>query len=276
MLIAATWGVNNLFAKLIVEAFPPMYAAGLRFVLTALLLLPLLRWPQGQWRALGLICLLIGPLHFGVQYLGLGMAHDLSPMVVAMQLWIPASVVAAMLLLGERVSGLRLAGIVLSFAGIGVLAFDPSVFTQLAALALIGFAACAYGTGAALVRRNLSLNPIQMQGWIAVISAPFLFGVSAASETGQLEAGSAAPWWVWAMIAFGAIASSIWANAEMFRLVQKYEVSRTTPYVLLSPLIGIGLGVVVLHDPVSPQLWVGGAVALFGVALVALAEQRGR
>ena len=47
--------------------------------------------------------------------------------------------------------------------------------------------------------------------------------------------------WVWVAIAFAGIVSSIGANAMMFRLVQRYEVSRTTPYLLATPVISFTL-----------------------------------
>ncbi|MFZ4070993.1 MAG: DMT family transporter [Caulobacterales bacterium] len=276
VLIASIWGVNNLFAKLIVMHLPPLFAAGVRFAITAAAMVWFMKRPPANWKVLLLICLFIGPLHFGVQNVGLAMAKDLSPMVIGMQLWIPASVAAAALILGERVSWLRGFGLGLSFLGIVVLAFEPNVFAQLDALLLVSIAAIAYGIGAVLVRRHVSINPLQMQGWIAILSAPLLFGASAGAEQGQLVQATAAPWWIWVMIAFGALASSLGANALMFLLVQRYEVARTTPYILASPIIAISLGVAVLHDPVTVQLLAGAALALIGVAIVALAERRGR
>ena len=99
---------------------------------------------------------------------------------------------------------------------------------------------------------------------------------SAAFETGQWQAMKAAPWTIWAAIAFAALASSVVANALMFRLVQRYEVSRTTPFLFLSPVVGVALGVAVLGDPLTWQFLLGAALTLAGVAMVALAERRGR
>jgi O-acetylserine/cysteine efflux transporter len=60
----------------------------------------------------------------------------------------------------------------------------------------------------------------------------------------------------------------------MFRLVQKYEVSRTTPYLLLSPVISFLLAALILGDRITPQIMLGAAATMGGVALVALAERR--
>jgi len=250
----------------------------MRFALVLIALAPWIRLPPRQHLPLLLVMLLcVGPLHFGIQYFGLHLAHDLAPMVVAMQLWAPASVVFAALVLGERVGALRWAGVALAFAGAAFMNFDPAVFAQIVPLALVAGAACMYGLGTVLVRKiGAAADRWVMQTWIAMLAAPTMIAASAALERGQIEAMRAAPWYAWACVAFGAIVSSIVANAFMFRLVQRYEVSRTTPYLLLSPVISFSLAAVVLGDDITARIIAGAAATLAGVALVALAEGRFR
>jgi O-acetylserine/cysteine efflux transporter len=273
-LIAAVWGLNNLFAKIAVDALPPLLAAGLRFAVVLIVLAPMLRLPKVGIGMLALVAVLTGAVHQGIQYFGLAMAHDLAPMVIAMQLWIPASVGFASLWLGERAGPWRLGGIGAAFAGIVAMAADPVVFAQLPALALVAVAAAIYGAAAVLVRRSPPVHPLTYQAWIAAFAAPGLLGASALLEEGQFAAIRIAPWGIWAAILFAGLASSVAANALMFQLVQKYEVSRTTPFLFISPLIGVALGVVVLGDPLTWQFLLGAALTLVGVALVALAERR--
>jgi O-acetylserine/cysteine efflux transporter len=59
----------------------------------------------------------------------------------------------------------------------------------------------------------------------------------------------------------------------MWTMVQRYEVSRTTPFSLHTPVVAIVLGILVLGDPVTSQLLVGGLLALGGVAVVALVKR---
>lgn len=274
--IAVIWGLNNLFAKIAVDAIPPLLAAGLRFAIVLVVLAPLLKPPKAGLGLLALIAVLTGLFHQGVQYAGLALAHDLAPMVIAMQLWIPASVGFAALWLGERAGPWRIAGIGVAFGGIAAMAADPAVLSQWGALGLVAFAAALYGAGAVLVRRAPPLHPLAFQAWIAAFAAPGLLGASAVFERGQWSAVQSAPWTIWAAIAFAALASSVLANALMFRLVQRHAVSRTTPFLFVSPVIGVGLGVTVLGDPVTWQFLLGAALTLAGVALVAMAERRRR
>ena len=60
----------------------------------------------------------------------------------------------------------------------------------------------------------------------------------------------------------------------MFWLVQRREAGRVTPYFLLTPLVSCTIGILFMGDRLTPQLVIGGAATMVGVALVALTEKR--
>jgi O-acetylserine/cysteine efflux transporter len=274
--VAAIWGLNNIAAKIVLLHLPPLLSVGLRFLVVLIGLLPWLRWPSRErWPLLLATLLCVGPVHFGVQYTGLAMAHALAPMLVAMQLWAPASVVFAALLLGERVGGLRWVGVALAFLGAASMNFDPGVLAELLPLSIVALASAIYGLGTVLVRKlGASANPWVLQAWTALLAAPTMLGGSLIFERGRLAAALASPWFVWPLVLFGGVASSIVASALMFRLLQRYEVSRTTPYLLLSPVASFTLAPLVLGDHISARILIGAGATLAGVFLVAVAERR--
>jgi O-acetylserine/cysteine efflux transporter len=212
-------------------------------------------------------------LHFGLQFVGLDMAHDLSPMIIAMQLWIPATVALAAIFLNEKAPLARVLGMAISFVGVAVLVFEPSVWVQMPAFGLVALASVGYAGASIVMRKYGGLDPIQAQAWLAIVTIPTLALTSFATETGQVASlGKATPI-VWFAIIFAAIVSGLVANVGMWTMVQRYEVSRTTPFSLLTPLIAIVLSVIFLGDPVTSQLVIGGALALGGVAVVALVKR---
>lgn len=276
LLIAIIWGVNNVLSMAALDHFPPLLFAGLRFVCTTLALAVFLRIPKGDWRTLLLIAALSGPVHFAFVYAGFAAAEDVTPVVIAAQLWIPFSVGLAALFLGERVGPLRAAGVGLAFLGVAAMGFDPHVFAQGTALILIAIAAFVWACVSILMRRFSAVKPLTLQAWTAVIAFPPLLGASSLTETGQMAALQAAPWWAWGCVVFAGVVSSVGANALLFRLVQRYEVARTTPYLLLTPPISAGLGVAFMGDVITPQIAAGAVIALAGVALCVMAERRSR
>lgn len=273
--IALIWGANNIAAKIAVGGFPPLMAGALRFGVVLIVLAPWLRFPkQKDMKSFLAMLAFTGPVHFGVLYSGLRMADDAAPMVVAMQLWAPASVVFAALMLRESVGPLRWLGVAVAFAGTVSLNFDPAVFAQAGALAVTGLGSSIYGLGAVFMRRVSPMNPWTMQAWVALATAPSLALASFLFERGHAQVLTHTAWQAWAGTLFGALVSSILASTMLFRLVQRYEVSRTTPYLLMTPLVSFAFAAALLGEHITPLIFFGAGLTMAGVALVALAERR--
>jgi O-acetylserine/cysteine efflux transporter len=188
-------------------------------------------------------------------------------------LWIPATVVLAAIFLNEKAPLARVLGMIASLVGISILVFEPSVWAQMPAFGLVALASVGYAGASIVMRKYGGLDPVQAQAWLAIVTIPTLALASFTAETGQVASISKATPIVWFAVIFAAIMSGLVANVGMWRMVQRYEVSRTTPFSLLTPVIAIGMGVAVLGDPVTSQLLVGSAVSLAGVAVVALVKR---
>jgi O-acetylserine/cysteine efflux transporter len=270
VLVATIWGVNGFLTKVALNEMPPLFLSVLRFSIALIVLIPFVKPIGPVWKPMLVVAFLTGPIHFGIQFVGIDMAHDLSPMIIAMQLWIPATVALAALVLKERTSWPRLVGMAISFIGVVVLVFEPSVWVQMPAFGLVATASVAYAGAAIMMRKYGGLDPVQAQVWLAIVTIPTLSLASFATETDQITSLISATPIVWIAIFFAAIMSGLVANVGMWRMVQRHEVSRTTPFTLLTPVIAIGLGIAFLGDPVTAQLIFGGVLALVGVAVVAL------
>jgi O-acetylserine/cysteine efflux transporter len=273
ILIASIWGVNAVLTKVALEVVPPLFLSVVRFGITLAVLLPFIKPLGKMWKPMLAVALLTGPLHFGMQFVGLHMAKDLAPMIIAMQMWIPATIVLAALFLNEKAPLARVIGMLLSLAGVSVLVFEPSVWVQMPAFALVTLASIGYAGASIVMRKYGGLDPIQAQAWLAIVTIPTLALASLATETGQVASLTNATPIIWFAIIFAALISGLVANVGMWTMVQRYEVSRTTPFSLLTPVVAIVLGIVVLGDPVTSQLLVGGLLALGGVAVVALVKR---
>jgi O-acetylserine/cysteine efflux transporter len=273
ILIASIWGVNAVLTKIALGVVPPLFLSVVRFTITLGVLLPFIKPIGRMWKPMLAVALLTGPLHFGLQFVGLNLAHDLSPMIIGMQLWIPATVALAAIFLNEKAPLARVIGMATSFVGVAVLVFEPSVWVQMPAFGLVALASVGYAGASIVMRKYGGLDPVQAQAWLAIVTIPTLAMASFTTETGQIASlGKATPI-IWFAIFFAAIISGLVANVGMWRMVQRYEISRTTPFSLLTPLVAIVLGIVVLGDPVTSQLLAGGLLSLGGVAIVALVKR---
>lgn len=271
--ICVIWGVNNAAAKAATEWLPPMLTGALRFMLAAACLAWFVRPPFPNWKSLLIIVSVGGPLHYGLIYLAFWLAQDVSPVSVATQLWIPFTALFAFLLLGERLSRMALAGLVLAFIGVAWMVLDAHAFLDWDAILVGAAGSAAWALTTVIARRTTSVPPLKMQGLLALVAAPSLLAASMAFEQGQLDALRQAPPLVWGTILWAGLVSSVLATSLVFWLVQRRPAGRVTPYLLATPVVSILIGWGWMGDVLSVQILTGAAITILGVAVVALAER---
>jgi O-acetylserine/cysteine efflux transporter len=134
--ICAIWGFNLVVIKAGVDRMPPIFFSLLRFVVLALAVAPFLRLRRGEMRWLLLASVCSGGLQFALMFLGISISSSMSAVAIAGQLGVPFMTLLSIAILGEQVGWRRWSGILLSFAGVMVIGFNPEVFDSLAGLAL--------------------------------------------------------------------------------------------------------------------------------------------
>jgi O-acetylserine/cysteine efflux transporter len=269
--ICAAWGGNFLASAVALKQIPPFAFTALRLGVVLVCLVPFLRpIPRGQRARVAAIALLNGALHFGLNFVALRVAGDISSVAIALQSYIPMSALFAVWFLGERIGWRTGLGIALAFSGVMVLGFDPLVLDAPAALLFTLAAALTLAIGTTMMRGLRDVDTFMLQAWTAVIGIPVLLVVSGLLEPEAWSAVRAADWRGWAGVAYSGLIASLVGHGLLYWLVQRHPVSQVTPYLLIAPLIAVCLGVLVWGDRPGPKLIIGGAMVLGGVLLVAL------
>lgn len=271
--IIVIWGVNNAAAKVATEVLPPLMVGAMRFLAAGLCLIPFVRPPFPDWKSLLIIVAIGGPLHYGLIYLAFWMAHDVSGVTVATQMWVPFTALFGFLLLGERPTVPALAGLTLAFVGVAWMTMDPHTFQEWPAIVTGVLASACWALVTIVARRTTSIPPLKMQGLLALFTLPSLAFASAFFETGQVEALTSASPLIWASLVWAGIMSSVVATTLLFWLVQRREAGRVTPYLLATPAVSILIGWGLMEDVLTLQILTGVALTMGGVAVVALAER---
>ena len=278
LLICVAWAGNFLTSAYALREIPPFLFTALRFVALGLpLLFWLMRPPPGQWGRLFAVCLCVGVLHFGLSFVALKMAGDLSSPAIVVQSYIPMTALLAWAVLGEKFAWRTGLAIAVSFGGVLVLGFDPLVLDDPVSLVLMLVSALFLAIGTVLMKGLRGIDAFNMQGWTALIAVLPLLGVSAVLEPGAIVALGSVSWVGWVGVAYAAFVSSLLGHGLYYVLVQKHPVAQVTPWLMLVPVLAVGLGIAFWGDRPGPRLFIGGAMVLggvLGVAMRALTKSR--
>ena len=271
LVVCVAWSVNFLTSALALREIPPLLFTALRFAMLAVPLAFFVRRPaDGQWPRLLACCLCIGVLHFGSSFIALRLAGDLSSPAIVLQSYVPMTTLLAWVCLGERFGWRTALAIALSFCGVLVLGFDPLVLDRPEALFTMLVSALMLAVGTVAMKGLRGVGMLSMQGWTALASVLPLLALSAVFEPGAFAALGGASWVGWLGVAYAAFVSSLLGHGLYYVLVRRHPVAQVMPWLLLVPVLAMGLGIAFWGDRPGPRLYLGGAMVLAGVLLIAL------
>lgn len=269
--VCVVWAANNIVSKFVVAhlGVPPMFYAAARFAVVLIAVFPWLRpMPRPRWRMVA-VGLLMGGGTFALVFMGLKTASP-SAVAIVSQLGVPMTTVLSFFMLGERLSGRRLAGIGLTLAGALLVMWDPHGFIISAGLMFIVAASALSSLGAVMMKQMQGVKPLQFQAWVGFSSLLPTVLLSILTEPGQVQAAQAAGWPFVAAALFSGLVVSVLAHTLYYGLIQRYEATLISPLTLMTPLATIALGVVFTHDAFDVRMAAGTALALLGVLVIAL------
>lgn len=251
--------------------FAPFDLVALRLIATALALASVLvfmrpRIPRARELAALAVCAFFGIalynllLSWGLVTLSAGAASFLTNTIPIF------TALLSFVINGERLSGLSLAGMLIAFAGIAILASgQPGGFSfGSGAMLVLGATICS-ALYIVLQRRLVhSFSPLETATWLMLLSAAFLLPFSMPA----IEAAFAAPPAGLLVVLLLAIVPGALGQIAWLRVLKAVPAGRAASLLFLIPPLATVFGVLLLGETVSIQLVAGGAFAIAGVALV--------
>lgn len=275
LFVCAVWALNFLMSALGLREIPPFTFTFLRFAVLLIALSAFIRLPpRDQWPRLASVSLLIGVLHFGLSFLALRLSGDLSSPAIVMQSYVPMTTLLAWWWLGERFGAWTGGAIAISFSGVLVLGLDPYVLARPVALITMLLSSLALAVGTVLMKGLRGIGMPSQQGWMAVFSLLPLLAISLWLEPCALARLPSASAVAWAGVVYAALASSLLGHGLYYQLVQRHPVATMMPWLLLVPVLAVALGVAFWGDRPGPRVYLGGAMVLGGVLVIALRQRR--
>ncbi len=272
-MVCSLWGLHFTVMRTVIgtHGVDPLFYAAVRMSCVAVLMLPFLRWHSGQMRYVLLAGLGFGALNYAFMFPALGMTTA-SAASVAIELYMPFSVLLGVLVLGERIKLWSGLGIALAFAGVVIIGLsEPGeaagpLFAL--GLVLVALAAASEASGAIAIKR-VSINPMEILAWTGVMGAVVLWPLALLLEDDLLENFSPDRRMVlFGGLAYSALLVSILAHGSYYWLLGRLPIAVVAPLGLMTTVIGVIGGLVLLGEPLTVGLAIGMAVTLSGVGVI--------
>lgn len=267
LLVMALWGLNFVVSKWALQEFPPLFLMFLRFVLVAALIVPFFRIPRNKILPIAALSVTLGSVHFPLMFNGLS-GIDAATASLAVQAQVPFSSLLAALVFKDKLGWRRAVGMLAAFAGVLVIAGEPRLGNALPSLFLLLAASLAFAVASIQMKLIGAVNGFAVNGWMALMAMPQLLVLSLLFEHGQMDALANSSWVGWASILYMAVGVTIVAYGLWYPLLSRYDVNQTMPYLLTVPVFGVAAGVMLMGDPVTLNLAIGGALTIGGVAVI--------
>jgi len=272
-------GMNVVAVKFSNSELPPLYGAGLRFGLAAVILLVVaklgrMELPRGT-ALLGTA--LYGVLNFSVGYALiyvalLGISAGAAATILACVPLI--TLVMAVIHRQERVTVRGVIGGLFAVAGIAVMSFR-GLGTELPIISLLAAvgAAFAFAESSVVVKGFPQSHPITTNAVGMAVGGVVLFLGSAVSGETWIVPQEARTWLVLVWLIVG---GSVGLFGLFVFVIKRWTASATAYALTLMPVVSVTLGALLAGETVTPEVVAGGALVLFGVYAGALSARRSR
>ena len=286
LVVAGIWGASYLFIKVAVEEIEPTAMMDLRLLLAAAVLVPFVAVRLGiaraaaEIRATGLGAFILGVSNMALPFtlIAWGEKHIDSGVAAIANSTVPifVALLAIRFNPGERVTGVRLAGVMLGLVGVGVLTgLDPQGgWWAVAGTLAVVLASLSYATANLYTQHRFpETSPLVIATASSVAAALVLL------PPALLQLPHTMPGWkALASVAALGIAGTAVALLFFYAMLNRYGASRASLVTYLLPPFALVYGVVFLDERMTLNALLGLFLILAGVALgsgfVRLARRR--
>jgi drug/metabolite transporter (DMT)-like permease len=277
-LMTLIWGINYVAAKLSLRWFPPLLFAPLRSIFAAAFLLPVYWWARARktgeppWTrreiwiltTLGVCGITLNQVFFIIGMSMTSVAH--AALLVALG---PVFVMLLASLRGqELITGRKAAGMAAAIGGVLALQLTPGraegatvlgdMFVLAASFSFSLFTV--FGKEATVRHDPVTVNTVGYAAG-ALAGMPLLIWAGRSFDFGAVSAGG------WTMMVYMALFPSVLCYLIFYYALTRIDASRLAAFSYAQPVIASVTGLVVLSEPVTLPVALGGALVLSGVWL---------
>ncbi|MDB5536384.1 MAG: acetylserine transporter [Devosia sp.] len=269
LLVVAIWGVNFVFIRWGVEAVPPLFLTGLRYLCAAVPAVFFVKRPKVGLTIIITYGLAIGFAQFGLLFtaIKLGMPAGLASLVIQVQAFF--TIALALVFLGEKLNRYQALGALVAIVGIVAIASERFEVTALVPLLMVVLAAFFWGVANIASKKAGQIDMLSFVVWGSLVPILPLFALSLVVEgpTAIIASMTGIDMRTIFVIAFNGYAATILGFGLWSYLLARYPASLIAPFSLLVPVAGIASTIVLLGETVSTLEILGSLLVFIGLLL---------
>ena len=267
-------GFGFSIAKPAMQQFPPFLLMGLRFTITALILIWWFPIPKKLIKNLFIVSLIGGTLSYGLVYMGLNIV-DASSSTLIIQTEVPFGVIIAYFLFKEKPGIKNIIGIIIAFVGLFVLLGAPNLQGKYVGALLLILGAFTWSFGMVLAKPiSKEIGGFAVAAWISLFCGPMLLLGSFIFDGNTLNYFLSANLEGWLTVAYLGLIMQPLAYGTWYQVIGRNPVHKVLPIMLLLPLTGLSTAIFLLGEEPTKQVFIGGAVILFGIGMILFSKQK--
>ena len=267
-------GFGFVIAKPAMQHFPPYLLMGLRFTIPALILVWWFPMPKGLFLDLFKVSFIGSTLQYGLTYNGLNII-DASSAVLLVQLEVPFGILIAFFLLKEIPRIKNLIGLVIAFIGVFILTGAPNLEGKYFGVLLTLSGAFTWSLGAVMAKPlSKKIGAFALMTWLCVFSGPLLILISIIVNGNPIQYILSANFYSWITVIYLGFIMQPIAYGAWYYVLRKHPVNKIMPVLLLLPVTGLLTAIFLLGEEPAKQVFLGGAIILFGVGMILFSKPK--
>jgi len=270
--IVVLWGLNFVALKIAVLSLPPIFLAGLRFLLISIPWIFFVEKPKVSKRQFITLPITLGVLQYSLLYYGMstGLSAGLSAVILQTQSFF--TVIMSTILIKEKPRLNEISGLLIGALGVMILLINNNGDFKIEAVLIILAAAISWGIANIQLKNLGNVNMVSFLIWISPFAAIVLFIISFILEYDLVLNidFSNVEIKVFLSIFYTAYLSTVIGFTMWQYLLNKYKSVQITPYGLLVPVTGSIFGYIILSEVLEIYQIIAGIVIIIGLMVISL------
>lgn len=274
LIINLIWAFNWIVGKLTVDITSPFVAGAMRQTIVFLACLPWLKWRNYDPRRLLIYALFAGASFFVLANLGYANSDNVGALAIGGQLGVPFVVILGWLFFNEGIDLRQIIGMSIAFLGVGILLFDPAIFSEAIGLAFITASSLAWAIPQLLQRQIIGRQAkvdeaLALVAWSGLAGTLILWPLAWVFEPGTFASSSIISFKTLALASFSGVGAGVVANVAMITLIKEYGAPKAVPLTLPNIAMAVIGSAFYFSRPITTAMIFGGLTVIAGLVILA-------